>query len=83
MKGLIAAGDSKAETAQTMSFMIFKVKCKKCKYVFDTAFGLVGTRLIAQPAKKCPKCRSKEIKSVKNYHLNNITPGVILPLERD
>ncbi len=47
-----------------MSFMIFKIKCKKCKYIFNTAFGIVGTRFIAQPAKKCPQCHSKEIKNL-------------------
>ncbi len=46
-----------------MSFMIFSTQCKKCGHVFDTAFGLVGTRLIAQPAKKCPKCHSDKLKS--------------------
>jgi RNA polymerase subunit RPABC4/transcription elongation factor Spt4 len=44
--------------------MIFKVKCEKCKYVFNTAFGIVGTRFIAQPAKKCPQCHSKAIKNL-------------------
>ncbi len=46
-----------------MSFMIFKMQCKVCKHTFDTAFGVVGTRLIAQPAEKCPKCHSQEVEN--------------------
>jgi len=63
-----------AETTQKnkiMSFMIFKVQCKKCKYIFDTAFGIVNTHLIAQPAKKCPKCHSDDIKNL-TFPKNNL-----------
>lgn len=41
-----------------MSFIIYKIKCKKCGYTFDTAFGIVGMRVIAEPARKCPKCKA-------------------------
>lgn len=50
-----------------MSFIIYKVKCKICGHRFNTAFGIVGMRMIAEPAKKCPKCKAviqEELKGV-------------------
>jgi predicted Zn-ribbon and HTH transcriptional regulator len=54
----------KTQESNPMSFIIFKMQCKACKYTFDTAFGVVGTRLIAQPAEKCPKCLSQEVENL-------------------
>jgi len=50
-----------------MSFIIYKVECKICGHKFNTAFGIVGTTMVAEPAKRCPKCKAvmrKELKGV-------------------
>lgn len=44
-----------------MSFIIYKLRCRNCGNEFNTAFGIVGTTLISQPAKRCPKCYSRNL----------------------
>jgi rRNA maturation endonuclease Nob1 len=47
-----------------MSFIVYKLRCKECKHIFDTAFGVVGSKIIAVPAEKCPQCRSERLENL-------------------
>jgi predicted Zn-ribbon and HTH transcriptional regulator len=61
-----------------MSFIIYKVKCKKCGYRFNSAFGIVGMRIIAEPAKRCPKCKAvirEGLKTVRHKRKLNCRSG--------
>ena len=44
-----------------MSYMRFRQQCDDCKAIWNAAFGIVGTRQIAAPPSKCPKCGSAKI----------------------
>ena len=39
-----------------MSYLMYQVQCKDCGEIYNTAFGIVGMRIIADPLQKCPKC---------------------------
>jgi rRNA maturation endonuclease Nob1 len=39
-----------------MSYLTYQVKCEECGEIYNTAFGIVGMRIIADPLRKCPKC---------------------------
>lgn len=39
-----------------MSYITYQVKCRTCGEIYNTAFGIVGMRIIAEPLQKCPKC---------------------------
>ena len=45
-----------------MSFITYVVECPKCKERFNTAFGIQGTTLIADPLRECPDCKIKVVK---------------------
>ena len=41
--------------------MQFRQQCVACKKIWNAAFGMVGTTLIAEPPEKCPHCGSAQI----------------------
>jgi hypothetical protein len=47
-----------------MSFMQFQQQCDDCKEIWNAAFGIVGTSIIAEPPKHCPKCDSRNISKI-------------------
>ena len=42
-----------------MSYITYQVQCKDCGEIYNTAFGIVGMRVIADPLRRCPKCRGE------------------------
>lgn len=44
-----------------MSYIQYQLRCDDCKYEMNTAFGIVGTTLVAQPPHACPKCASPNL----------------------
>ena len=44
-----------------MSYMQFRQQCEDCKAIWNAAFGIVGSTVIARPPSKCPKCESEKI----------------------
>jgi len=47
-----------------MSFIQSTIKCEKCGYEMNVAFGIVGTTQIAGHPKECPKCKSEKLKHI-------------------
>ncbi len=41
-----------------MSYVRYEVQCDKCKVIATTAFGIVGTTIIAEPIENC-ECGGK------------------------
>ena len=45
-----------------MSFITYTMACKKCEKDWNSAFGIVGSTVIADGGPtKCPHCNSSEI----------------------
>lgn len=44
-----------------MSYMQFQQRCEACGETWNAAFGIVGMKIIAQPPKVCPVCKSPRI----------------------
>lgn len=45
-----------------MSYIPFRQKCEDCGEEWNTAFGILGTTIIAESPKTCPHCNSKNLK---------------------
>ena len=44
--------------------MIFQMRCTNCKKEWNSSFGVVGNSKVYQISKKCPNCRSPDIRKV-------------------
>jgi len=47
-----------------MSFIQSTLKCKKCGWEMNVAFGIVGTTQIAGYPDKCSECGSSQIEKI-------------------
>lgn len=47
-----------------MSFITSTLKCEKCGYEMNVAFGIVGTTQIAEHPRECPKCKSEKLSKI-------------------
>lgn len=52
-----------------MSYLTYQVQCKECGEIYNTAFGIVGMRIIAEPLQKCPKCSGAVERHADNWRL--------------
>lgn len=44
-----------------MSYNLFRQRCAECGAIWNAAFGMVATTLIASPPGECPHCGAGEI----------------------
>lgn len=47
-----------------MSFIQSTLKCGKCGYEMNVAFGIVGMTIIAQHPEKCSECNSSSLTKI-------------------
>lgn len=47
-----------------MSYIMFQQQCLDCKKIWNAAFGMVGTTIIAEPPTSCPECKSIKIEKI-------------------
>jgi len=47
-----------------MSYFHYEIQCEGCKNIFQVAFGVVGTTLLARPPERCPTCNSDKLKNL-------------------
>ena len=52
-----------------MSYITYQVQCQDCGESYNTAFGIVGMRIIAEPIQKCPKCGGAVERRAENWGL--------------
>lgn len=67
-----------------MSYITYQVKCSRCGEIYNTAFGIVGTTLIADPLKKCPTCGGAVKKCAEDFtRPEPATPAEPFPAPRE
>jgi predicted Zn-ribbon and HTH transcriptional regulator len=54
-----------------MSFITSTLKCKKCGYEMNVAFGIQGSNLIAAWPERCSECNSTFIEKISDGWIAN------------
>jgi DNA-directed RNA polymerase subunit RPC12/RpoP len=54
-----------------MSYIQFRQKCEECGKEWNAAFGIVGSTIVAEPPKECPRCKSEKIIKIADDWLYN------------